>query len=103
MALQKEKNQVSTSEALDSADIINSDELMIMSIEDNTPSYEPLPESIKQKLDAIPDVRMDRVESIKQQIECGSYTISSDVIEKAAEAMLNRQDLAFSVLDKLPE
>lgn len=103
MALQNQKDQVATSEVLESTDVINSDELFVTSIEDNAPSYSPLHESIKSKLDEIPDVRMDRVEAIKNKIEGGSYTISSDVIEKAAEAMISSQDLALSVFDKLPE
>jgi len=40
---------------------------------------------IKQRLDAVPDVRRERVESLKRAIESGEYRVPSEAI---AEAMI---------------
>jgi negative regulator of flagellin synthesis FlgM len=41
----------------------------------------------KQKLDGMPDVRQDRVDSIREQIKNGTYNVELD---KVAESILER-------------
>jgi anti-sigma28 factor (negative regulator of flagellin synthesis) len=98
VALQKQQKQT-VSVPVESGDIINSDDLFISSIEDNTPSYQPLPADIQAKLDAVPDIRIDRVETLKNQIASGSYTISTEMVSKTAEAMINATDLSINIMD----
>ena len=59
----------------------------------------PLPEDVLFALDQSPDIRSEKVEQVKKEMEAGTYTIDAKKLGQVAEAMINSDDVVFKLLD----
>jgi len=63
------------------------------------PWREPLPESVLLALDQVSDIRQEKVEQIKKEMDAGNYKVISKKLNKIADAMIDANDLVFKLLD----
>jgi len=60
---------------------------------------EPLPENVLFALDQVSDIRKDKVEKIKKEMDAGNYKINAEKLDQVAGSMINADDLVVKLLD----